>query len=76
MVGGGPSGRDVVFAVSTKANKLLFSTHRNLPPKLFPENVQLKTDIEQFNSNGAVFKDGSEEKFDVIFFCTGTTCVY
>lgn len=71
MIGGGPSGRDVVFAVSTTAKNVFFSTHRNLPQNLFPSNVKLVPDVKQFKENSIVFEDGIEEQVDTVFYCTG-----
>lgn len=78
VIGGGPSGRDVVFAVSATAKNVYFSTHRNLPQNLFPANVTLKPDIKEFKENSVVFVDGSEANIDTTFYCTGklaTNCI-
>lgn len=71
VIGGGPSGRDVVFALATKAKNVFFSTHRKVSQSQFPDNVTIKPDIKEFQTNGVLFSDETEEDINAAFYCTG-----
>lgn len=37
----------------------------------FPKHVTQKPDIDRVTENGVIFKDGSTEQVDTLFYCTG-----
>lgn len=72
MIGAGPSGMDLAYAIANKADFVVLSHHLKDKPKThFPENVVQKPDIKYITKDGVVFDDDTFEKFDVIFYCTG-----
>lgn len=80
MVGGGPSGIDIVDHLSKTVNRLTFSQHkrpnetaeeRKQRQSLFSSKVTLQDNVKRFTPNGAEFIDGSEQAFDFVFFATG-----
>lgn len=82
-MGAGPSGIDIVFAVSQTAKSVTFSHHKknlNLYRKddgsgvrktIFPDNVTIQNDIKRLTEDGVEFIDGTHKTFSVIFYCTG-----
>lgn len=82
MIGGGPSGIDLVSHLSKTASRITFSQHKRSDEskesfekrqELLPENVTLQENVKRFFSNGAEFIDGSRQTFEVIFFATGNS---
>lgn len=71
LIGGGPSGKDIVYALATKAKHVYFSTHRDVSKNIFPINVTVKPDVQQIKNSSVVFGDDSENAIDVILYCTG-----
>lgn len=71
LIGGGPSGKDIVYAIATKARRVCFSTHRDVSKNVFPPNVAVKPDVKEVKASSVVFEDGSEENFTTILYCTG-----
>ncbi|XP_037049486.1 senecionine N-oxygenase-like isoform X1 [Bradysia coprophila] len=80
VIGGGPSGIDLVLHLSKTASRITFSQHKiNGESKesfaqrqqLLPDNVTLQENVRRFYPNGAEFIDGSCQSFEVIFFATG-----
>lgn len=71
IIGGGPSGKDIVYAIATVARHVSFSTHRDVTKNIFPDNVTLRKDVKHLTESGAVFEDGTEHSFSTILYCTG-----
>lgn len=71
IVGCGPSARDILFEVASKAKKVIFSHHRDLNGLILPANVQQVGDIEYFKENSVQFKNEVEEHVSCALFCTG-----
>lgn len=63
---------DLAYEISKIAKRVTLSHHQNPEPKtIFPDNVTMKPDVKNLTENGAVFSDGTEQTFTVIFYCTG-----
>lgn len=72
VIGAGPSGMDLAYEISKLATKVTLSHHHKTDPLTkFPANVNLKPDVVRLTESGAVFADGSEQMYTVIFYCTG-----
>lgn len=80
MIGGGPSGIDLVLHLSKTASRITFSQHKingetkdsfERRQRLLPDNVTLQENVRRFYPNGAEFIDGSYQSFEVVFFATG-----
>lgn len=72
MIGAGPSGMDLAHEISKKATRVTLSHHQRPEPKtIFPQNVDIRPDVERLTETGAVFKDGTEQSYTVILYCTG-----
>lgn len=71
LIGGGPSGKDILYAVASTAKSVSFSTHRDVSKNMFPNNVTVKTDIKEIKASSVVFADDSEQNFTTILYCTG-----
>ncbi|XP_067633494.1 senecionine N-oxygenase-like isoform X2 [Eurosta solidaginis] len=72
VVGGGPSGIDIVHHIYQHAKHIYLSHHLEAAPRTdFMPNVTQKPDVERFTKDGAVFKDGSSASFSYVIFCTG-----
>ncbi|CRK89036.1 CLUMA_CG002498, isoform A [Clunio marinus] len=76
IIGGGPSGVDIAFAVSKTAKKVFWSHHMDetwgRKVKLeVPSNLSEKVDVAKFTESGAIFQDGTVEEFAVVIFATG-----
>lgn len=41
------------------------------PATIYPANVDMRPDVARLTETGAVFKDGSEQTYSLIFYCTG-----
>lgn len=73
VIGGGPSGKDIIFEIATTAKRVLFSHHRDLPNFILPPNVTQMPDVKRFSRTSVEFIDGRIEEIYLIFFCTGNT---
>lgn len=80
VIGGGPSGIDLVSHLSKTASRITFSQHKRSDESkesfekrqlLLPENVTLQENVKRFTSTGVEFIDGSHQTFEVVFFATG-----
>ncbi|EDV36272.1 uncharacterized protein Dana_GF12882, isoform B [Drosophila ananassae] len=72
VIGAGPSGMDLSNIISRTATRVTLSHHlKDIGTSIFYDNVNQKPDVKELDENGAFFVDGSYEKFDTIFFCTG-----
>ncbi|XP_044729016.1 senecionine N-oxygenase-like isoform X1 [Chrysoperla carnea] len=72
IIGAGPSGVDLAYHISKAAKKVILSHHLKDPIETqFPEHVIQLPDIKEVKEYSVIFKDGSEEEIDVIFYCTG-----
>lgn len=71
IIGGGPSGKDIIYEVAKFAKSATISHHRDMSHNILPENVNQKGDIKRFTENGVVFVDGTEETYATVLFCTG-----
>lgn len=71
IIGAGPSGVDLTYAVSKHAKRLAFSHRTHNPNHRLPNTVSFKGQIREITESGAVFTDGSQETFTHIIYCTG-----
>lgn len=80
VIGGGPSGMDLVAAISKTAKRVTFSQHKrpNESPEtlqrrksMAPQNVTLQENVNRFTDTGAEFVDGTHQTFSVVFYATG-----
>lgn len=71
IIGGGPSGKDIVLEAASTAKKIFFSTHRDIAKITLAANVIPKTDVKRFDGLNVEFVDGSIEAISMILFCTG-----
>ncbi|XP_076280269.1 senecionine N-oxygenase [Lasioglossum baleicum] len=72
VIGAGPSGMDLALDISRKATRVILSHHSKDPiGTVFPGNVIQKPDVKELTENTVIFKDGSSEALDVVFYCTG-----
>lgn len=72
VIGAGPSGMDLAYEVSKKAERVTLSHHHDPKPKtVFPLNVDQKPDIKRLTETGAEFADGTHQDYSVVLFCTG-----
>lgn len=71
IIGAGPSGKDIIHEIATKAERVYFSHHRDLTGNVFASNVKQMGDIKCFTENCVEFVNGSREVISIILFCTG-----
>ncbi|KAG5680245.1 hypothetical protein PVAND_009767 [Polypedilum vanderplanki] len=72
IIGSGPTGIDVVQAISKTAHSVIWSTHLKQQLNItLADNVIMKPDIAELCSNRAIFVDGSYENFTILLQCTG-----
>ncbi|XP_019892627.1 flavin-containing monooxygenase 3 isoform X3 [Musca domestica] len=72
IIGAGPSGMDLANHISKTANRIFLSHHlKEAPDTDFMGTVTQKPDVKRFTRTGAIFKDGTEEEFSCVIFCTG-----
>ncbi|CAK9805895.1 Senecionine N-oxygenase [Anthophora quadrimaculata] len=72
VFGAGPSGFDLVLEIAKTAKKIFFSHHIHGTTSIaFPDNIIQKPDVEELTEHSVLFKDGSNELVDAIFYCTG-----
>lgn len=72
LIGAGPTGIDLVKVVAKTAEAVTWSTHSKFKLNIqLADNVNLKPDVLEFMHNGAVFADGTREKFSMVLYCTG-----
>lgn len=71
IIGGGPSGKDILFDAAGSAKKMFISTHRDFTKMTLPTNAALKPDIKRFDGCKVEFNDGTVEEVSMILFCTG-----
>lgn len=71
IIGGGPSGVDLTFAIAEHAKTVIFSHHTHNQNHVYPANVIRRGTIRKFTRNGAIFDDGHEIGISDVIFCTG-----
>lgn len=73
VIGSGPSGIDLVMAISQTAKKVLFSHHTHDGNHRFAPNVIKKGRIKEFTATGVRFADDdtAEEMITDVLYCTG-----
>jgi dimethylaniline monooxygenase (N-oxide forming) len=72
IIGAGPSGIDIVQAIAKTARHVIWSTHLQQQLSIaLPDNVKMRPDIAALSPRGAIFVDGSEDKFSILLHCTG-----
>lgn len=80
IIGGGPSGIDIVAHCSKTADRITWSQHKipnesmeNLERRriLLPPKVTLQENVKRFTLTGAKFLDGSHQTFSIVIFATG-----
>lgn len=85
MIGGGPSGIDLILHLSITASRITFSQHKRSGEskesfekrqQLLPANVTLQENVKRITSSGAEFIDGSHQTFEVVFFATGKSLCF
>lgn len=77
IIGAGPSGKDIMLEVATKAKHVILSHHRDLKGFILPSNVKQAGDVKRFQANSVQFIDGEVLPITSILFCTGAIiCSY
>nr|XP_012151606.1 PREDICTED: senecionine N-oxygenase-like isoform X2 [Megachile rotundata] len=72
VIGAGPSGMDLALDISGYAKRVFLSHHSRDPiGTVFPSNVTQKPDVRELTEQNVVFKDGTSEPVDIVFYCTG-----
>ncbi|XP_031632720.1 dimethylaniline monooxygenase [N-oxide-forming] 3-like [Contarinia nasturtii] len=80
IIGGGSSGSDIVIFISKTAARVTFSQNprtnesdelRKTRESVYGPRVTHKGNVERITTDGAIFKDKSQQTFDVIIFATG-----
>lgn len=71
IIGGGPSGIDLVYSISEFAKTVISSHHTHNSTYTFANNVIRMGSVQKFTKNGVTFTDGTEVEIDVVIFCTG-----
>ncbi|XP_061391053.1 senecionine N-oxygenase-like [Musca vetustissima] len=72
IIGAGPSGMDLCHEISKVAERVTLSHHMPETPKTqFRPNVNQKPDVAYTKGSTVVFTNGEEEKYTIIFYCTG-----
>lgn len=80
IIGGGPSGIDLVQHLTKIASRITWSQHKIINEtkeerykrqSILPKNVVLQDDVVTFTPTGAQFIDGSHETFSAVIFATG-----
>lgn len=71
IIGGGPSGIDLVYSISEFAKTVIFSHHTHNSTYTFPTNVIRMGSVQKFTKNAVIFIDGTEIEITDIIFCTG-----
>lgn len=71
IIGGGPSGVDLVYLISEFAKTVVFSHHTHNSTHIFSNNVTRMGSVQKFTRNGVTFTDGTEIEITDIVFCTG-----
>lgn len=71
IVGGGPSGIDMVNQLSNTAIRVTLSQRKHLNSSEFPSNVILQEEVVRFTPTGAEFIDGTHQTFSVVILATG-----
>lgn len=79
VIGGGNSGREIVERLNDTF-KIVFSQRKRIHEpddkhlhrmRIYSNIATIKGEVQQFNENGAVFKDKTTDFFDTIIFATG-----
>ncbi|XP_031630089.1 senecionine N-oxygenase-like [Contarinia nasturtii] len=75
VVGGGPSGRDLILQLSKVANRITWSrrtySETGEMRKKYGDNVTFKKNLKRFTSNGADFMDDTHQNFTAVIYGTG-----
>lgn len=71
IIGAGPSGIDLTYAIAVHAKRVIFSHHSHNYGHFYPSNVVRKGSIQRFTRSSVVFVDGIEMDITDIIFCTG-----
>lgn len=71
IIGAGPSGIDLTYAIAEYAKNVIFSHHTHNQNHTYPSNVIRKGSIQRLTKNGVIFTDDSEIDITDIVFCTG-----
>lgn len=72
VLGAGPSGMDLALEISSYAKRVILSHHlKETILTKFPDNVIQKPDVVELTEHNAVFRDGTHETVDIMFYCTG-----
>lgn len=62
----------MALELSKVAERVTLSHHLKPRPKtVFPPNVDQRSDVAALTETTAKFEDGSEQEYDLIFYCTG-----
>lgn len=71
MIGGGPSGIDLVNQLSKTASHITFSQRKPLNSSEFASHVLLQEEVVRFTEFGAEFSDGTHRTFSAVILATG-----
>ncbi|XP_031348342.1 flavin-containing monooxygenase FMO GS-OX-like 3 [Photinus pyralis] len=70
VIGGSSSGVDIAGLISKVANKVVLCYRSRLKSSDL-DNVEKKQELSNITPSGVVFRDGTEDTFDTILYCTG-----
>lgn len=71
VVGGGPSGIDLIYLISKTAKRVYFSHHTHNYTQTIPSNVCRVGKVKELTETGVIFEDGTRHDVDAIVYCTG-----
>lgn len=86
MIGGGPSGTDLMTFIQKTASRVTISRRKhcsfvynkrfkNLQAKS-KKNVTFQGELKRLTSTGAEFSDGSHQTFTVVIYATGLEYIF
>ncbi|KAK5649045.1 hypothetical protein RI129_003937 [Pyrocoelia pectoralis] len=70
VIGGSSSGVDIAGLISKVAAKVVLC-YRSMLKKNDLEDIPKKQEVSRFTESGVIFRDGTEDTFDTILYCTG-----
>lgn len=71
IIGCGPSGKDILYEVATKAKKVIFSHNRDTSHHVLPSNVIQVGNVKCFTEKAVQFVGDVEHQVSCVLFCTG-----
>lgn len=70
-LGGAASGQDICLDIATQAKKVTISHNKLRIESTLPDNVSQQNGIEKLTADSVIYKNGEEEKADILLLCTG-----